>query len=256
MGKTRVRPQKPRERAREAARPARKHEQRDWMGGLKEWAKSIAIAFVLFLVIRTFIVQTFTITSGSMEDTLLVGDFLMLSKAAYGATIPGTDLRLPGYTKLERGDVIVFRVAHQPDLDLVKRLVGLPGDTLWMRDGVLFVNGEAQVEPYADGMPPGSEDVTHPWMMWQADYLAPGVDRATYRPTLWNWGPLVVPPGRYFVLGDNRDDSQDSRYWGFVDGRRIKGEALFIYFSFDRTAGRPFAWLRDVRWDRIGRWIE
>ncbi len=95
--------------------------------------------------------------------------------------------------------------------------------------------------------------MTHPWMAWQTEYLAPGVDRATYRPTLWNWGPLVVPPGRYFVLGDRRDDSLDSRHWGFVDGRKIKGEALFIYYSYDRTAPHAFPWIRDVRWGRIGR---
>lgn len=250
MGKVRMQPR----RAPETGRAARDNAERKPKNGLWEWAKSIIIAFGLFLLIRTFLVQTFTITSGSMEDTLLVGDFLMLSKSAYGAQIPGTDLRLPGYTELERGDVIVFRAQHEPNMDLVKRLVGLPGDTLAMRAGVLYVNGEPQIEPYAEGSGNGG-DPTHPWMVWQADYLAPGVDRATYRPTLWNWGPLVVPPGRYFVLGDNRDDSLDSRHWGFVDGRKIKGEALFIYYSFDREAPHAFPWLRDVRWNRIGQLI-
>lgn len=250
MGKVRMQPR----RAPETGRAARDNAESKPKNGVWEWAKSIIIAFGLFLLIRTFLVQTFTITSGSMEDTLLVGDFLMLSKSAYGAQIPGTDLRLPGYTELERGDVIVFRAQHEPNMDLVKRLVGLPGDTLAMRAGVLYVNGEPQIEPYAEGSGNGG-DPTHPWMVWQADYLAPGVDRATYRPTLWNWGPLVVPPGRYFVLGDNRDDSLDSRHWGFVDGRKIKGEALFIYYSFDREAPHAFPWLRDVRWNRIGQLI-
>lgn len=248
MGKVRMRPRA----TREVGRAARGGEQGKPQNAVLEWAKSIIIAFGLFLLIRTFLVQTFTITSGSMENTLLVGDFLMLSKAAYGAQIPGTSLRLPGYTELQRGDVIVFRGPHEPDLDLVKRLIGLPGDTLAMREGVLYLNGEPQVEPYVEGTGEGG-DVTHPWMAWQTEYLAPGVDRATYRPTLWNWGPLVVPPGRYFVLGDRRDDSLDSRHWGFVDGRKIKGEALFIYYSYDRTAPHAFPWIRDVRWGRIGR---
>jgi len=248
MGKVRMRPRA----THEAGRATRGAEQGKPKSGLLEWVKSIVIAFGLFLLIRTFLVQTFTITSGSMENTLLVGDFLMLSKAAYGAQIPGTNLRLPGYTELQRGDVIVFRGPHEPDLDLVKRLIGLPGDTLAMREGVLYVNGEPQIEPYAEGTGRGG-DVTHPWMVWQKEYLAPGVDRETYRPTLWNWGPIVVPPGRYFVLGDRRDDSLDSRHWGFVDGNKIKGEALFIYYSYDRTAPHAFPWIRDVRWERIGR---
>ena len=108
-----------------------------------EWTKSLAMGFVLFLVLRTFLIQTFTITSGSMEGTLLVGDFLVLSKSAYGATVPGTDVRLPGYTTPQRGDVVVFRGHHEP-IDLVKRLVGLPGDTLSMQDGTLYINGVAQ----------------------------------------------------------------------------------------------------------------
>src|SRR5690606_11553337 len=121
MGKVRMRPRA----TREVGRAARGGGEGKPKEAVLEWAKSIIIAFGLFLLIRTFLVQTFTITSGSMENTLLVGDFLMLSKAAYGAQIPGTSLRLPGYTELQRGEVIVFRGPHEPDLDLVKRLIGL-----------------------------------------------------------------------------------------------------------------------------------
>src|SRR5690606_38810141 len=174
MGKVRMRPRA----TREVGRAARGGEQGKPQNAVLEWAKSIIIAFGLFLLIRTFLVQTFTITSGSMEGTLLVGDFLMLSKSAYGAQIPGTGIRLPGYTELKRGDVIVFRAQHEPDMDLVKRLIGLPGDTLAMREGVLYINGQPQVEPYAEGRGDGM-DSTHPWMVWQMEYLAPGVDRAT-----------------------------------------------------------------------------
>jgi signal peptidase I len=234
-----------------------------------DWARSIAAAVLLFLVLRTFLVQTFVITSSSMEDTLLVGDFLVLSKLAYGPRVPFTDLRLPGYTEPQRGDVVVFRPPHDPDLDVVKRLVGIPGDTLEMRDKVLWLNGVAVEEPYTrysdrDG------DASHPWMRWQCgesvalspdisgQYRVPtdGADRGTNgegcRPTRDEWGPIVVPEGHFFVMGDNRDDSVDSRYWGFLDGERLRGEALMIYYSYDQKLRRPFAFIRNLRPERIG----
>jgi signal peptidase I len=214
-----------------------------------EWIKSLGIAFVLFLIIRTFLVQTFVITSGSMERTLLVGDFLMISKAAYGARVPGTGMRLPGYSSPKHSDIIIFRAEHEPGMDLVKRIMGVPGDTVEMRARVFYRNGEPVEEPYAINQP-GAGNVTHPWMGWQRPYLAePDPD---YRPTLHDWGPLVVPAERYLTLGDNRDDSLDSRYWGFVDAAEIRGEALFIYFSYERGMGRHLAWIREVRWGRIG----
>jgi signal peptidase I len=217
-----------------------------------EWVKSLAIAFVLFIIIRTFLVQTFVITSGSMEQTLLVGDFLMISKAAYGPRIPGTSVRLPGYTTPDHGDIVIFRAEHEPGMDLVKRVVGLPGDTVEMRARAFFRNGQPVEEPYAIN-PPGAPNVTHPWMAWQQQFLLESAD--DYRATLHDWGPLVVPPDRYFTMGDNRDDSLDSRYWGFVDAAEVRGEALFIYFSYERGAGRPLAWLREVRWGRLGQRI-
>src|SRR5690554_6093552 len=129
-------------RAAQAARPAQaERTERTLRQAAWEWTKSIAMGFVLFLLLRTFLIQTFTITSGSMEGTLLVGDFLVLSKSAYGATVPGTAIQLPGYTEIDRGDIIVFRGHHEP-IDLVKRVVGMPGDTLAMVDGVLLYNGE------------------------------------------------------------------------------------------------------------------
>jgi signal peptidase I len=215
-----------------------------------EWTKSLAMGFVLFLVLRTFLIQTFTITSGSMENTLLVGDFLVLSKSAYGATIPGTGLRLPGYSEPKRGDVVVFRGHHEP-IDLVKRLVGLPGDTLAMHDGVLTINGEDAPEPYAQHTDT-SGDGHHPWMTWQTDYVVSTVDLMRYRPTRDNWGPIVVPRDRYFVMGDNRDESLDSRYWGFVDPRALKGRAVVLYFSYNRDALGAMPVVNHVRWGRIG----
>ncbi len=234
-----------------------------------DWVKSIGGALILFLILRTFILQTFVITSSSMERTLLVGDFLVLSKAAYGAHIPFTDARLPGYTDLDRGDVVVFRPPHDPGLDVVKRVIGMPGDTLHMEDKALYINGVQQDEPYtrhsdADG------DVAHPWMRWQCGErvaLSPDISGAfrvpkegysgsgpgaACSPTRDDWGPLVVPEGHYFMMGDNRDDSVDSRYWGFLDGQRIRGEVLVIYYSYDPELLRPLAFLRNVRAQRIG----
>jgi len=218
----------------------------------REWTKSIAYGFVIFLIIRAFIIQTWVITSGSMEGTLLVGDLLVLNKVAYGSTVPGTHFRLPGYTEPQRGDVIVFRAQHDT-LDLIKRLVGLPGDTLQMRAGALYVNGRPQVEPYVQHVDPAG-DGYHPWMSWQLQYLTGDVDKSTYQPTRDNWGPLVVPRNRFFVLGDNRDESLDSRYWGLLDPARVKGKAAVIYYSYERDVDEPFKLLHG-RWNRIGEWI-
>jgi signal peptidase I len=219
-----------------------------------EWTKSAVIAFVLFIVLRSFLVQTFVITSGSMEDTLLVGDMLMVNRAAIGSRIPLTNVRIPGYSSPRRLDVIVFDPPHEESLKLVKRLIGLPGDTLQMRNRVLYINGAAQDEPYVKHSDIGDE--SHPWMEWQRDFLAPGVDRRSYAPTRDNWGPLVIPEDRYLMLGDNRETSLDSRYWGLLEGWRLEGRVVFLYYSYNKDSYRPFPWLREVRWGRIGQGID
>lgn len=217
-----------------------------------EWVKSLAVALLLFLVIRTFLVEAFRIPTGSMERTLLVGDFLLVNKAVYGAQLPGTAVHLPGFSEPERGDVVVFIPPHEPTKNYVKRLIGMPGDTLEMRDKVLYRNGEAQVESYVEHTDRSGMDITLPGMLWQRQHLAAGRDGASYRPTRDNWGPIVVPEGRYFMLGDNRDDSEDSRYWGFVDRAAIKGKPLFIYYSFETGAPSTLPWITQIRWNRIG----
>ncbi|HEX6695102.1 MAG TPA: signal peptidase I [Longimicrobiales bacterium] len=221
-------------------------------GAMWEWTKSILIGFLIFVVIRTFLIQTFTIISGSMEDTLLIGDFLVLSKSAYGATIPYTDVRLPGYSEPKRNDIVVFRSHHQePEIDLVKRLVGMPGDTLSMTDGVLYLNGKAVDEPYVKHTDVGY-DGGDPSMEWQKSHLVDSVRAEPYYPTRDNWGPVVVPAGSYFMMGDNREQSLDSRYWGFVPRSDMMGRAVGLYFSYDRAAigGLPF--FGHIRWNRIG----
>lgn len=218
-----------------------------------EWIKSLLVAAVIFLVLRSFLVQTFVITSGSMEDTLLVGDFLVVNRAAIGSRVPFTGLRIPGYSRPRRFDVIVFDPPHERDLKLVKRLIGMPGDTLSMQDRVLYLNGERVDEPYLKHGPPG--DDAHPWMTWQSAHVGPGVDPVAYRPTRDNWGPLVIPEDHYFMLGDNREASLDSRYWGLLEGWRLEGRVGFVYFSYNRDSFRPFAFVREVRWGRIGQLI-
>lgn len=237
-----------RRRPRRRARGSGKEEPEENV--LVEWTKSFAIAAILFLVLRTFLVQTFVITSGSMENTLLVGDMLVVNRAAMGSRIPLTDVRIPGYSEPRRGDVIVFDPPHEETLKLVKRLIGMPGDTLRMEDRVLYVNGERRDEPYVRHTDVADE--SHPWMTWQRDYLPATVDPATYTPTRDNWGPLVIPAGRYFMLGDNRETSLDSRYWGLLERWRLEGRAVFTYFSYNKESYRPFPWIREVRWGRIG----
>ncbi|HEV2149184.1 MAG TPA: signal peptidase I [Longimicrobiaceae bacterium] len=217
-----------------------------------EWFKAISTAVLLFLTIRTFVVEAFKIPTGSMERTLLVGDFLLVNKAVYGAEVPGTHTRFPAFAVPERGDVIVFLPPHDPAKNYVKRLVGLPGDTLEMRDKVLYLNGEPQAEPYVRHIDPIT-DPSDPQMLWQISYLeGDRKSRRGYRPTRDNWGPIVVPEGKVFTLGDNRDNSEDSRYWGFVDKESIKGRPILVYYSFEKDLARSFDWLTGVRWGRIG----
>jgi len=233
------------------ARPVRRPQSPNMGRWLWEWIKSISVAILLFLVIRTFVVEAFKIPTGSMEDTLLVGDFLLVNKAVYGAQVPFTGIRLPAFDTPERGDVIVFEYPLDRSKNYVKRVVGLPGDRVAMRDGQLYVNGEKLVESYVQHTQPNG-DYYDPSFEWQRDYLAEEARRKDYRPTRDDWGPIVVPADMYFVMGDNRDNSQDSRYWGFVDRSLIKGRPLIIYYSFDRSKLRPLPWLTEVRWDRLG----
>ena len=218
--------------------------------GLGDWLKSIVIAFVLFLLVRTSVVEAFKIPTSSMEGTLLVGDFLLVNKAVYGARVPFTDLHTAPFAEPERGDVIVFHPPHEPDKNYVKRLVGVPYDTLEMRDKRLYLNGSPVHEPYARYVDRRG-DAVHPDMGWQSNHLIADTPRR-YHPTRDNWGPIVVPPGRYFVLGDNRDNSEDSRYWGFVSRDQIRGRPWLVYYSYDPAASESVAWLREIRWGRLG----
>lgn len=196
---------------------------------LREYAEAIVVAVILTVFIRTFVFQAFRIPTGSMEDTLLVGDFLFVNKFLYGAHVPFTDTRLPSVREPHHGDIIVFKFPKDPSRDFIKRLIGEPGDTLQIKDKVVYVNGVEQVEPYAHFSSSRVEPVTYK----QPSISPPGAGNRD------NYGPVVVPPGHYFMMGDNRDNSDDSRYWGFLDKKLIKGKATFIYWSWNKEKLRP-----------------
>lgn len=217
-----------------------------------EWAKSFTIAVGLFLVVRAFLVEAFKIPSGSMERTLLVGDFLLVNKLIYGAEIPLTPYHLPALRQPRRGDVVVFVWPEDHTKNFVKRLVGLPGDTLEMRDGVLYIEGVPQRERYITRTEPDI-DPSGEEFRWQRNYLIRSAEASVgYHPSRNNWGPLIVPEGNYFVLGDNRDNSLDSRYWGFVPASLMRGRPMFVYYSFSPDSAQRLPWVTNIRWSRIG----
>lgn len=205
-----------------------------------------------FVLLNTFVVQTFVVISGSMEGTLLLGDFLFVNRAGIGARIPFTHVRFPGYSSPRRGDVVVFRPpsADLMGMELVKRLIGVPGDTIQMRDRVVYIGGRRLREPYTRQT--AEADVLDSAMAWQKQYLVPTTDPRTYTPTRDNWGPLIIPKNRYLVMGDNREESFDSRYWGLIDRSQIDGQADFIFFSYHKEPSRSNQSLHGIRFDRVG----
>ena len=196
---------------------------------VREYAEAILIAVLLALAIRQCGVQAFTIPSGSMMETLLVGDYILVNKFLYGAELPFSDAHLPGLRKPERGDIVVFKYPNDESRDFIKRIIAVGGDTVRVQDGRVLLNGRFIEEPYVR---PGSIPAVP---SGHCGYLH-GCD------------PLTVPPSSYFVMGDNRDNSQDSRYWGFVRREKIRGKAFLIYWSWNGDSHWP-------RWGRLGNWL-
>jgi signal peptidase I len=202
---------------------------------LWEYVKAVLTALVLALIIRAFVIQAFTIPSGSMIPTLLVGDYILVNKFLLGSPvdIPFTNInlfRMPGLRRPHKGDVIVFKFPVDPSKDFIKRVVAVGGDTIEARDKVIYVNGQPANEPF---------------MRHTDNLVLPNRD---------NFGPIEIPQDKYFCMGDNRDNSRDSREWGFVDIKDVKGKALIIYFSKDTS--HPLLRLDKVRFERIGRLIQ
>jgi len=193
----------------------------------REWGEAIVIAVVLAAIIRVFVVEPYKIPSGSMLDTLLIGDHLLVTKFIYGTHIPFTDKVVLPLKEPERGDIIVFKYPENEKLDYIKRVIGTPGDTVEVRDKVVYIDGIPLDEDYTKFT---DKDIRPP-------FISPRD----------NFGPVTVPDGKLFVMGDNRDNSSDSRFWGFVEIKKIKGKALILYWSWDRDHGGGYG----VRWNRI-----
>lgn len=217
----------------------------------REWLKSVVIALALFLVMRSTLIEAYKIASGSMEGTLFAGDFLIVNKLVYGAELPFVEARIPGFRAPSRGDVIIFQAPHDVSQSFVKRVVGAPGDTVAMRDGRLYRNGSYENEPYAVRTHRRVRAAREEFQ-WQLAHLAGSAASRHYVPTRDDWGPLVVPARNFFVLGDNRDNSQDSRYWGFVPDSLVRGQPMFVYYSYDSENPARDQNGSRVRWARVG----
>ena len=191
----------------------------------REYGEALFVALILALVIRTFVVQAFKIPSESMVKTLLVGDHLLASRFSYGIKIPFTHTYIYKGEDPVKGDIIIFEYPNDPSVDYIKRIIGTPGDTIEVRNKQLFRNGEPVKEAYIRFTEP--------------DRIQPVRD---------NFGPITVPADKYFVMGDNRDNSMDSRFWGLVDRSAIRAKAWRIYWSWGG--------LGDIRWDRIGKAVQ
>jgi signal peptidase I len=238
-------------------------------GGPGAWdVRSFLLALVVFLSVRIFLVEAYRIPSASMVPTLLVGDWLFVNKLIYGPNIPFTDVLLPGYADPHRGDVVVFKSPTQvdqpndPNPTLVKRLIGAPGDTLYMRAGVVYINGVAKPQgPEFNSQPTeqsSQPDEVSRLFDWQKPYglRASRFGPAPEQPTHDNWGPIVVPAKHFFMMGDNRYNSKDSRYWGFVPRTNVRGRPMFVYYSYDTESGLDFfRAVTEIRWARLGHWI-
>jgi signal peptidase I len=222
---------------------------------LREYAESIAVAVLIALFLRAFVVEAFKIPSGSMIPTLQVGDHIFVNKFLYGVRIPWTNIKIGSdYRKPRRGEVIVFIYPKEPDKDFIKRIVAVEGDTVEIRDNAVVVNGQPVARHHVDGeceYTDYKEDQER-WVQEQCDEWDESVPAADYQ-TYYNrhgevrsWPAVRVPPGSVFVMGDNRDNSHDSRYWGTVPFELIKGKAMIIWWSNGDPGG-----LRGVRLRRM-----
>ena len=202
---------------------------------IREYFESICVAVILALFVRTFVVQAFKIPTGSMENNLLIGDHLLVNKFVFAPTLTNWESKILPINPIRRGDILVFKYPEDPDRDFIKRVIGLPGETLELKNKKVYINGKPLDEPYVHFLFPAAEP-----KQGDADFTSFDVRE--------NYGPVTVPPDHYFMMGDNRDNSQDSRYWGFMPRDYVKGKALFVYFSFGVEQPGLFT---NIRWSRM-----
>jgi signal peptidase I len=189
---------------------------------VREYFETIVIAVILSLFVRTWVVQAFKIPTGSMENNLLIGDHLLVNKFVFGPTPSSLGQTILPVRDIQRGDIVVFKYPEQPERDFIKRVIGLPGETIELRNKKVYVNGNPLEEPYVHFLEPSH-----------------GASEVTSFDVRERYGPVTVPAGEYFVMGDNRDNSQDSRFWGFLPRHYVKGKALMIYWSYESPANEP-----------------
>ncbi len=216
--------------------PSEKTGQKTWV---REYGEAIIIAVLLALFIRAFVVQAFKIPSGSMKSTLLVGDHILVNKFIYGIRLPILNKEIIHVRDPKRLEIVVFQYPVDPSKDFIKRVIGLPGDTVQIKDKKVFVNDHLLDEPYA--------------VYSDSKILPAGVSNRD------NMGPIVVPPNSIFVMGDNRDESYDSRFWNFVDINELRGEAFIIYWSWNdegELAASASSSHGYIRWNRIGKLLQ
>jgi signal peptidase I len=206
----------------------------------REYGEAFGIALILALIIRTFFIQAYKIPSGSMEPTLLIGDHILVNKLIYGLRVPDSlfGITFPGVPwgqylfpieQIHRGDVVVFVFPPDPTKDFIKRVIGLPGDTVQVKDGKVWLNGNPMADPHAH-------------------FEVSDQERSPISPRD-NFGPVTVPAGKYLMMGDNRDRSYDGRFWGFVDANQVEGRAVLIYWSWDSDGSS----ILPIRWSRFGK---
>ncbi len=201
-------------------------------GKLRENIEALVIAIILALFIRAFVVQAFKIPSGSMENTLLIGDYILVNKFIYGIKLPFGDITVLPIKEPKRNDIIVFKYPGDASKDYIKRVVGIGGDSVEIRDKKVYVNNQLQESSFAK--------FTDPRIFSDAGLIPENLLQRD------NYGPETVPKNKLFVMGDNRDSSNDSRFWGYVDKSAVKGRAFIIYWSWNKD--KKFG----VRWDRLG----
>ena len=202
----------------------------------REYTEALFLAILMAVIIRTFIVQAYKIPSGSMIPTLEIGDHILVNKFIFGIKFPFTDSFLITFGRPQRNDVIVFKYPEDESKDFIKRVIGLPGDIVDIKDKRIYINGKPLDEPY----------VIH---------KDPAIIPKEFQPRD-NLGPIIVPQDSYFMMGDNRDQSLDSRFWGFVKLNKIRGKAFGIYFSCkEKSSLSCLLYLNQVRWDRLGKFV-
>jgi signal peptidase I len=200
----------------------------------REYFESLCVAVILALFVRTFVVQAFKIPTGSMENNLLIGDHLLVNKFVFAPTLTGFERALLPIDPIQRGDIMVFKFPKEPERDFIKRVIGLPGETVELREKTVYIDGKPLTEPYTRFFPDA--------MLSEAGLAGSDPRR--------QFGPVTVPADSFFMMGDNRDNSEDSRFWGVLPRSYVKGKALFVYFSFGDADGLSGT-LSNIRWGRM-----